>query len=140
MFERNPRRSKERSRRQTARKAPPRRRQGPREDIGLTELVHSRAGKILLLQLHPELQRLLHGSFNSACTYLLLRDAFPDRLPGMKIKFFMGTITHAIPRADPPLPEALVEHVKDDPKWVRDITALVRFIYLTVSLWLLIAS
>lgn len=102
-----------------------RRRRGEPEDVGLKELVYSRAGKILLLKLHPELQRLLHGVFYSCYSVILMWDAFPDRLPGSKTKFFMDAIDLAVEQADPPLPEELTEHAKTCTDWVREVSTLV---------------
>lgn len=116
---------------QTALKTIPRRRRGrrgPPNDTGLTEIVYSRAGKILLLSLHAEVQRLLHYSFEAANAHVLLCDAFPDRMPGLKAKFFVDAIRTALNKANPPLQQELSEHVKQHPEWVREIAALVNLI------------
>lgn len=102
-----------------------RRRRGPPNDVGLTEVVYSRAGKILLMSLHPEVQRLLHHSFQSASAYILLCEAFPDRLPGLKAKFYMNVIHTAVKKTDPPLPPDLVEHINQHPEWIKEIATLV---------------
>lgn len=107
---------------------PQRRHRGPPNDVGLTEVVYSRAGKILLLSLHSEVQRLLHHSFESANAYILLRDAFPDRMPGLKVSFFVNVLHSAVKKINPPLLPELVEHINNYPEWVREIASLVSLI------------
>ena len=111
--------------RRVAKKTPSRRHRGPANDVGVTELVYSRAGKILLLELHHDLQRMLHRAFRNSYSVLLMWDAFPDRLPGSKTKFFMDAIDLAVEQADPPLPEELTEHAKTCTDWVREVSTLV---------------
>ena len=107
-----------------------RRRRGEPEDVGLKELVYSRAGKILLLKLHPELQRLLQGIFLACYAVILMWDGFPDRLPGSKTRFYMQSIEVAVARAEPSLPEELTQYAKTCTDWMREISTLVMYICL----------
>ena len=60
-------------------------------------------------------------------------DAFPDRIPGSKTKFFLDAISDAVTRAEPPFPEELATHAKTSTEWMREISTLVMYLVFFVS-------
>lgn len=58
----------------------------------------------------------------------MLREAFPDRLPGLKAQFYANVIHTAVKKVDPPLSPELIQHIQQHPDWVKEIATLVSLI------------